>query len=198
MSFPPIPTSPTLNRRAANKAIKVSKGSASSKPQDTRPTTPPPPSTPPRNTHQLPTSSIRTPLAEKDLSINPAALSTDADDDYDYVESDIHRTPRKRLSDSVLAGPAPVTPRRLVFPTNQNDSPYRTPGYVYGTSPFRTPGSRAVFDPHDPAMLLDEELNRMGAAGHGDSPAGLFGKGRGSLLYDSPGLQSPSQWQKWW
>ncbi|KAF9462868.1 hypothetical protein BDZ94DRAFT_1298182 [Collybia nuda] len=194
-SFPPIPTSPTFDRRAASKATKVLRGSTNLESPDLRST--PPPSTPPRNTRQLPTSSLRTPLAEKDLSINPAALNADTDNDYDYVESDAHRTPRKRLSDSGLAG-APVTPRRLIFPANQNDSPYRTPGYVYGTSPFRTPGSRTVFDPHDPATLLDEELSRMGASGHGDSPAGLFGKARGSLLYDSPGLHSPSQWQKWW
>jgi hypothetical protein len=113
-------------------------------------------------------------------------------------EVDTNRTPRRRPSGSGTTGPAPVTPRKLVFPPNQNESPYRAPGGVFGLSPFRTPSSRAVFDPHDPGALLDEELSRMGAAGHGDSPGGLFGKARGSLLYDSPGLSSPDQWQKWW
>lgn len=197
MSFPPIPVSPTMNRKASSKP-KASKMSVGKKPNDTdRPTTPTP-STPPRNTRQLPTSSIRTPLSSK--GINPAALYSEGDDDdQETGDIDLHRTPRKRVSSSGLAGPAPVTPRRLVFPSNQNDSPYRTPVGVFGTSPFRTPGSRAVFDPHDPGALLDEELSRMGAAGHGDSPAGLFGKGRGSLLYDSPGLStSPGQLHRWW
>ena len=152
----------------------------------------PSPSTPPRSARELPISSVRTPLSKKE----PVASTTKGD--VEMEEVDINRTPRKRRSDSGSIGPAPVTPRKLVFLSNQNDSPYLTPGGVLGLSPFRTPSSRAVFDPHDPGTLLDEELSRMGAAGHGDSPGGLFGKARGSLLYDSPGLSSPDQWQRWW
>ncbi|KAG5647456.1 hypothetical protein DXG03_009387 [Asterophora parasitica] len=205
MSFPPMPASPTLNRKAHSRLFKVSKLVATSRKSldAERPRTPPShPSTPPRSTRQLPISSIRTPLSSK--GINPAALHSEGDDDDDNGDLDSSRTPRKRVVSSGAPIPAPVTPRRLVFPSNQNDSPYRTPGPGTGGnsifSPFRTPGSRSVFDPHDPAALLDDELNRMGAAaGAGDSPTGLFGKGRGSLLYDSPGLStSPGQYARWW
>ncbi|KAG6857462.1 hypothetical protein H0H87_003529 [Tephrocybe sp. NHM501043] len=181
ISFPPIPASPTLNRKGSSHLAKVVKPyTVGRKSLDgERPTTPTP-STPPRSARQLPVSSVRTPLSSK--GINPAALYSEGDDDEDHraMELDLNRTPRKRVLSSGALGGAPMTPRRLVFPTNQNDSPFSTPvggGSVF--SPFRTPGSRSVFDPHDPGTLLDEELNRMGA---GDSPAGLFGKGRGSLL----------------
>jgi len=134
---------------------------------------------------------MRTPLSSK--GINPAALQLEGDDgEHNIEEHNLNKTPRKRVSSTGLTLPAPVTPRRLAFSTNQNASPFRTPLNGFGTSPFRTPG---IFDPHDPGALLDEELNRPGAAGQGDSPAGLFGKGRGSLLYDSPGLPiSPGRW----
>src|ERR1700733_15132437 len=163
MSFPPVPTSPTLNR----KATKASKSSQAHKADTRRPTTPPL-ATPPRSARELPISSVRTPLSKKEA----------AENDVEMGEADINRTPRKRPSDYGASGPAPVTPRKLIFPTNQNESPYRTPGGIFGLSPFRTPSSRAVFDPHDPGALLDEELSRMGAAGHGDSPGGRFGRGR--------------------
>jgi hypothetical protein len=180
MTFPPVPASPTLNRKATSKTknLPVSKADAALSTLS--------PSTPPRT---VPVSSVRMPLSKKEA----AALGMKEDQ-----EVDMNRTPRKRLSDAGTTGPAPVTPKKLVFPPNQNESPYRTPGGVFGMSPFRTPSSRAVFDPHDPGALLDDELSRMGAAGHGDSPGGLFGKARGSLLYDSPGLSSPDQWQRWW
>ncbi|KAH0582861.1 Forkhead box protein I1 [Termitomyces sp. J132] len=183
MTFPPIPTSPSLNRKASCHFGKVSKPLPSKKTLDgERPSTPTP-STPPRTGSQLPVSSVRTPLSSK--GINPAALHSECDEE-DTRDLEVNRTPRRRV---VSSGIAPVTPRRLVFPTNQNESPFSTPaGGIF--SPFRTPGSRSVFDPHDPGALLDEELNRMG----GESPAGLFGKGRGSLLYDSPGLSSSGWW----
>lgn len=97
------------------------------------------------------------------------------------------RTPsRKRTSQPGSSGSrryaefspfAPVTPKRLNF----------TQG-----SPFRTPSH--LFDPHDPTSLLDEELKRMGDQARLDeSPiGGLFGKR--SILYDSPGLASPSRY----
>lgn len=116
-----------------------------------------------------------------------------------HAEAVILRTPSRKIP--ALGGP-PVTPKRS-FSSNQNESPFRTPGGgggVLGDSPFRTPGSRGVFDPHDPRALLDEELSRMGAQTEDDdSPGGLYGKGRGSLLYDSPGLMdSPGKWTRWW
>lgn len=162
-----------------------------------RPTTPTP-STPPRSTRQLPISSIRTPLSSK--GVNPAALHSEGDDDdkQGVGEVNLNKTPRKRVVSSGAPGPAPVTPRRLGFLSNQNDSPFRTPAASDIFSPFRTPSSRSFCDPHDPAALLDEELNRIGA-GAGDSPTGLFGKGRGSLLYDSPGFStSPGKYPRWW
>ncbi|KAI0923771.1 hypothetical protein AcV5_009232 [Taiwanofungus camphoratus] len=76
---------------------------------------------------------------------------------------------------------APITPKRLVFPGANNDSPFRTP-------------SRAIFDPHDPGALLDEELLRQGLQ---ESPSGLFGKSRG-LLYESPSGPSPGSWERFW
>jgi len=76
----------------------------------------------------------------------------------------------------------PVTPRKLAF-------------QFAGDSPFRTP-SRAIFDPHDPGALLDEELNRFGDEDKFSSPVGLFDKTKG-LLYESPGIPSPGKWSHW-
>ena len=125
--------------------------------------------------------------------VAPLGMAPEAEED------DPMRTPRKRGSATQQQTTTayfgqPVTPRRLVFPTSLADSPFRTPVGGLGAS---TPGSR-IYDPHDPRTLLDEELNRI--SGGYDSPAGLFGKGRGSLLYDSPevGLDSPGKWSKWW
>jgi len=109
------------------------------------------------------------------------------------------RTPRKRVSNAETSNlyEPPVTPKKLIFHGGLDDSPFRTPSGGFGASPFRTPSSRSIIDPHDPRALLDDELNRIGNS-YGDSPAGLFGKARGSLLYDSPGLDSPGKWSKWW
>ena len=107
------------------------------------------------------------------------------------LESDVLRTPRKANNSSSSAAVAgssssalgpPVTPKKGLF-----DSPFRT-----GMSPFRTP--RDIYDPHDPRVLLDEELNRHVL---GDSPVGIFGKS--ALLYDSPGVDpwSSSPGKKW-
>jgi len=89
------------------------------------------------------------------------------------------RTPRKRanLSNTLSIFGHPMTPKRLTF-SNATDSP------------FPTSRLRAVYDPIDPRSVLDDELNRINEA----SPAGLFGKEKGSLLYDSPGLEV----YKWW
>lgn len=80
----------------------------------------------------------------------------------------------------------PVTPKKLVFSTQSSSA----------ESPFRTPGSRSIFDPHDPGALLDEELARLGAKGMQESPIGLF-EGRRGLLYQSPNMPSPGKWSRW-
>jgi hypothetical protein len=79
----------------------------------------------------------------------------------------------------------PVTPKKLVFPTHSSSE-----------SPFRTPGSKSIFDPHDPGAILDEELARLGTKGMQESPIGLF-EGRRGLLYESPNMPSPGKWARW-
>ena len=69
---------------------------------------------------------------------------------------------------------------------------FPTPGSAT-ESPFRTPGSRTIFDPHDPSALLDEEFARLGAKGIQASPVGLFAD-RPALLYESP---SPGKLPRW-
>jgi hypothetical protein len=143
-------------------------------------------------------------LAHYKSNLDPPPLynrgqATDNAKERDDEAVDPMQTPRKRGSkaDTSSFYEPPVTPQKLIFPSGLDDSPFRTPIRGLGASPFRTPGSRNIIDPHDPRTLLDEELNRIGNS-YGDSPAGLFGKGRGSLLYDSPGLDSPGKWSKWW
>ncbi|KDR80521.1 hypothetical protein GALMADRAFT_240824 [Galerina marginata CBS 339.88] len=205
-AFPPVPTSPTLNR---------GKHALPSSDDIGRPSTPPPssivPTTPPRSTrqeHQI--SSIRTPLSHKGLHMSPSASLAHYKSHLDPPpvyggglppldvaqegeDDDPMRTPRKRgantSSTSVFGHP--VTPRKLIFPINLTDSPFRTPLGGISSSPFRTPGARSVFDPHDPRHILNDELNRLS---YGESPSGIFGSARGSLLYDSPGVDSPGKW----
>lgn len=76
---------------------------------------------------------------------------------------------------------APVTPRRL-FGSLTDESPYR---------------SRAILDPHDPSVLIDEEVLRLGSQSQfGDSPAGFFGKR--SILYESPSVPEGARWDRYW
>lgn len=201
-SFPPMLISPTINLRTIQSKLDDSG----------RPTTPisstSPPSTPPRSTHKL--SSIRTPISHKGLHMSPSTSLAHYKSNLDPPPAvsggvaplevsqnitasedeaaDMMKTPRKRTSianaQSIFG--LPVTPKKLVF-SGMADSPFRTPG---NSSPFRTPRSRAMFDPHDPGVILNDELNRMAY----DSPAGLFGNERSSLLYDSPGLEG----YRWW
>ncbi|KAF8631912.1 hypothetical protein AX15_002169 [Amanita polypyramis BW_CC] len=213
--LPSLPTSPTLEV----KAVRAMSSSMPATPVNDTPRTPPQsqipqslplPMTPPRAT-SLEISSVRTPLSHKGLHMSPStslahyksnldppppaqSYLLDAEESQANVEVEdanesIH-TPRRPTA--VLA--PPVTPKRLY----SGATDVRTPLGGVGTSPFRTPSSRSVFDPHDPGALLDEELNRA-AAGQDDSPIGLFGKGHATLLYDSPGaLSSPGKWFKWW
>ncbi|PPQ67699.1 hypothetical protein CVT24_002755 [Panaeolus cyanescens] len=177
-----IPESPTLTRRSSGDADRSS--------------TPPPlipPSTPPRHAqHKI--SSIRTPISHKGIHMSPTASLAHYKNNLDpppvfsggiaplevqdptEEDADPMRTPRRRSGLNTLLGP-PITPRKLLFSSNGIDSPFRTPG-------------RGLFDPH--SSLLDEELSRS----YDESPGGLFGKNRSSLLYDSPGLDLGSS--KWW
>ncbi|PSR72837.1 hypothetical protein PHLCEN_2v11334 [Hermanssonia centrifuga] len=78
----------------------------------------------------------------------------------------------------------PVTPKRLLFGTHAQESPFRTP---------------SIFDPHDPSALIDEEVLRLGSQNPlqlPDSPMGFFG--RRSILYESPGLPSPERLNRYW
>lgn len=224
MTFPPMPASPTLNRRAESSRLPSDCKSH----QMESSSTPPPlsdvvPSTPPRTARKLQLSSVRTPLSHKGLHMSPSAsllhyksnldppptLNYNAgpskidhaqEQDLEAESLDTARTPRKRTSSASNVFP-PVTPKRLNFLAGPSESPFRTPIAGLGVSPFRTPGSRpSIFDPHDPRTVLDDELSRMGDSYEG-SPGGLFGKGGGTLLYDSPGydkFDSPGKWNRWW
>jgi len=225
-----MPASPTLNRKStASKASKASRTSPTphsrSRLKTPQPTTTVP-STPPRNKSKVHVSPVHTPLSHRGLHMSPSTnlahykshldppparsfemgeghVAREEDGDAEVAHgavSDPMRTPsRKHNGPSNTSGIfPPITPKKLLFPANE--SPFPTPSGILGASPFRTLGLRAIFDPHDPGTLLDEELSRMGAAGHGDSPAGMFGKGTGALLYDSPNAleNSPGKWAKWW
>ena len=216
MGLPPVPISPTLERGAKLKKRKQSKELIVSPASRTvplpHPTTPPRPPTPQRNQNNstsVQLSPVRTPLSHKGLHMSPSAslahyksnldppptVSFRPDDGIDpaVLGSENMRTPprkrgrdhrRDRDKDGTTRAP-PMTPKRLLFPAH---SPLNE-------SPFRTPGARSIFDPHDPAALLDEELSALGARmGGQESPAGLFG--RRGLLYESPSVPSPGKWMK--
>ncbi|PFH51893.1 hypothetical protein AMATHDRAFT_74590 [Amanita thiersii Skay4041] len=207
-AFPPVPTSPTLELRALRATRPPSREGDFS---GTPPSSTSYPATPPARNATLQLSSVRTPISHKGLHMSPSTslahykTNLDPPPVHPYYsecvegpsrieaeETDPMRTPQKRTA--MLA--PPVTPKRPF--SNQGDSPFRTPLSGLATSPFRTPGARNIFDPHDPGALLDEELSRN-AMDQDDSPIGLYGRGRGSLLYDSPGaLGSPGKWSKWW
>ncbi|KAF9071361.1 hypothetical protein BDP27DRAFT_1446419 [Rhodocollybia butyracea] len=198
--FDRLPPSPT-SRKAATKGRK-SKGTLKSRSsrssRSMRLSTPPPrnyddndstgPSTPPPNLTALQISPMRTPLSHKGLHMSPSAS---------LVHYKSHLDPPPTMSFD--SSGTPSTPKKsLAFPL-LDDSPFR-PSFT-GMSPFRTPGSSGLYDPHDPRTLLDEEFRRLGPGGAGEmSPAsGIFGKDR-QLLYDSPsGLDSsPGKYKRWW
>ncbi|KAJ3755168.1 hypothetical protein EV360DRAFT_50237 [Lentinula raphanica] len=195
--FDRLPPSPT-NRKTATKARKYKASSASRTrgAGSMRLSTPPPrdnlSTPPPSQTLQL--SPVRTPLSHKGLHMSPSASLA-------HYKSHLDPPPALQFDplSSSISGDPPTTPKKsLAFPL-LDDSPFRTS--LIGFSPFRTPGSSGLYDPHDPRALLDEEFRRIGAGSFGeDSPAsGLFGKER-QLLYDSPsGLDgSPGKYKRWW
>ncbi|KAF9244664.1 hypothetical protein BU15DRAFT_86029 [Melanogaster broomeanus] len=219
-ALPPMPLSPTLDRRARTRRKSTTKESPAPMPAPTKPTstslprssTPPPrPSTPPLRFELSP---IRTPLSHKGLHMSPSAslahykshldppppTTFNPDDGINPAVFDTEniRTPsrkrghhhthrdRERDKDTGTTLFPPVTPRKLVFPTPGSST----------ESPFRTPGARSIFDPHDPGALLDEEFARLGAKGAQESPVGLF-EGRRGLLYESPNVPSPGKVPRW-
>ncbi|KAJ6591669.1 hypothetical protein DFH09DRAFT_1306385 [Mycena vulgaris] len=215
-----MPSSPTLHRRKTAPAARA--GNKSGKRKKVKSGKAPPltaPSTPPRNTNRrkIQFSPVHTPLSHKGLHASPSTSSAhnkgpldpppalvygaakrlsgrSQNQDDDDGPSDLMRTPSRKRN----ASAHPMTPKRLLFPSDSS-SPFRTPGGgTLSASPFRTPGGGrgGIFDPHDPSTLLDEELSSLGVAGR-DSPAGLYGKG---FLYDSPNPLdgSPGKWARWW
>ncbi|KAF5388739.1 hypothetical protein D9757_004749 [Collybiopsis confluens] len=195
--FDRLPPSPT-NRKSATNGRKAKAAALKARRSSIRLSTPPPRDrdphaglkTPPRN--KLEISPVRTPLSHRGLHMSPSASLA-------HYKSHLDPPPALPFDQtfSLTSGAGPSTPKRsLAFPLLE-DSPFR----LIGMSPFRTPGSSVVFDPHDPRALLDEEFRRMGPGGLGEiSPTpGLFGKER-QLLYDSPsGLDSsPGKYKRWW
>ncbi|KAJ3745645.1 hypothetical protein DFH05DRAFT_1488861 [Lentinula detonsa] len=194
--FDRLPPSPT-NTSAASRNRKSK--AAASKARGLGPmrlSTPPPRdnlSTPPPN-QIFQISPVRTPLSHKGLHMSPSASLA-------HYKSHLDPPPALQFNHTIssTSGDPPSTPEKsLAFPL-LDDSPFRTS--LLGMSPFRTPGSSGLYDPHDPRALLDEEFRRIGSGGLGEiSPAsGLFGKER-QLLYDSPsGLDnSPGRYKRWW
>ncbi|KAE9399996.1 hypothetical protein BT96DRAFT_1019149 [Gymnopus androsaceus JB14] len=197
--FDKLPYSPTRRRTTTKgRKSKAAPPKARSS-RSMRLSTPPPRSglsTPPPNPgHQI--SPVHTPLSHRGLHMSPSASLV-------HYKSHLDPPPILQFDQSSssagLSGGTPSTPKRssLNFPL-LDDSPFRA---SFGMSPFRTPGSSGLFDPHDPRALLDEEFRRLGPGGLGElSPAGgLFGGKDRRLLYDSPGGldSSPGKYKRWW
>lgn len=219
----PVPDSPTMNRRSAAKGKGRMRSLSFELPPmrmmraPSRPTTPPRrPCTPPRKRvisgSALRLSAQDTPISHRGLHMSPSpslahyksnldpppaavfhphaplltALTTSDDASLTLPSPTVFRTPsRKRTSQPGGSGSrphaefspfAPLTPRRLAF---VQDSPFRLAHFI---------------DPHDPSVLLDDELRRLDdKAQLEESPIGGF-FGKRTLLYDSPGLTSPSRY----
>ncbi|KAG8214997.1 hypothetical protein J3R82DRAFT_8401 [Butyriboletus roseoflavus] len=224
-ALPPMPVSPTLDRRTRSKkksaghqlppplpALIPELTSTTTTTTHPRPSTPPPrPSTPPRNrgaTSTVHLSPIRTPLSHKGLHMTPNATLA-------HFKTHLDPPPHTAFNPDDGINPA-------VFDTENVRTPSRKRPYhrdrdreaipthfppvtprklVFPTpgstaeSPFRTPGSR-IFDPHDPGALLDEEFARLGAKAAQESPAGLYD--RRGLLYESPNMPSPGKLPRWY
>lgn len=133
-------------------------------------------------------------LAHYKLNLDPPPphdFSSASDKDKD--NADPMFTPSRRRAQALLQNSIfgfPVTPKRNLFGSSGDDSPFRTPGS----------GKVSIWDPHDPSTAIEEEIKRMADRQPGDSPDGLFGKRSSGLLYDSPGVfSSPSRWSaKMW
>ncbi|KAG9309517.1 hypothetical protein JVU11DRAFT_10490 [Chiua virens] len=220
--LPPMPLSPTLDRRT-----KIRKKSASQQlsrplpalvPEPTssttgtathpRPPTPPPrPSTPPRNRGTASTvqfSPLRTPLSHKGLHMTP---NTSLAHFKTHLDPPPHTAfnPDDGINPAVFDTENVRTPSRKRSHHRDRDAiphfppvtpkklVFPTPGSA-AESPFRTPSR--IFDPHDPGALLEEEFARLGAKAAQESPAGLYD--RRGLLYESPNLSSPGKLPRWY
>ncbi|KAI6024444.1 hypothetical protein EDC04DRAFT_3143322 [Pisolithus marmoratus] len=179
----PMPESPTIDRRARSKrhAKRSARPPVPMSSTEPRPSTPPSRPSTPRNrcpgaTVQL--SPVRTPLSHKGLHMSPSASLA-------HYKSHLDPPPPPAFRQDDGINPAVYTEEVGVPPPSSSSE-----------SPFRTPGSRSIFDPHDPSALLDEEFARLGAKGTQDSPVGLF-EGRRGLLYESPSVPSPGKFPRW-
>lgn len=150
------------------------------------------PSTPPRKTSGKRPVSPASPSTSRGLRASPSTFlnpPTSSSTVTIPLASDVPKTPSRPSRSNLLPPqyfpPPPVTPNKKPgFPILTGDSPFNSP-------------SKAVFDPHDPRAVLDEELRRYGDRDLYSSPVGLFGKNKGVLLYQSPGVPSPGA-TGWW
>lgn len=224
-ALPPMPVSPTLDRRTKSKkkpasqrlppplpALVPEPASTTTTTTQPRPSTPPPrSSTPPRNrgaasTVQL--SPIRTPLSHKGLHMTPNASLA-------HFKTHLDPPPHTAFNPDDGINPAVFDTENVCTPSRKRSHhrdrdrdgmpthfpPITPKKLVFPTSgstaesPFRTPGSR-IFDPHDPGALLEEEFARLGARAAQESPAGLYD--RRGLLYESPNVASPGKLPRWY
>ncbi|EIN09547.1 hypothetical protein PUNSTDRAFT_125734 [Punctularia strigosozonata HHB-11173 SS5] len=141
------------------------------------------------------TSHHLAPLLDINAGVGSTSVQSSQESEH-QADKDALRTPS--LARGSGSGPfvlqsagfgPPVTPKKLIFPS------------FSGTTPLRA-GKGGVYDPHDPALILDEELRLGGPAGFlgsglglQESPTGLFGGTRG-MLYESPNLPSPGPWSR--
>ncbi|KAF8433217.1 hypothetical protein L210DRAFT_962107 [Boletus edulis BED1] len=223
-TLPPMPLSPTLDRRTRPKkkpasqqlppplpALVPEPTSIATTTTQPRPLTPPArPSTPPRNrgaTSTVQLSPIRTPLSHKGLHMTP---NTSLAHFKTHLDPPPHTTfnPDDGINPAVFDTENVRTPsrKRPYHRDRDRDAvsahfPPVTPKKLVfpapgstAESPFRTPGPR-IFDPHDPGTLLEEEFARLGAKAAQESPAGLYGRG---LLYESPNALSPGKLTRWY
>lgn len=164
-------------------------------PKPSKPSKPPAlPSTPPRKTSSSrKPESPASPTTSRGLRTSPSTYlnppTTSTTVAVPLASPDAPKTPSRPSRSNLLPPqyfpPPPVTPNKK-------------PGFsiLTGDSPFNSP-SKSVFDPHDPRAVLDEELRRFGDQDLYSSPVGLFGKNKGVLLYQSPGVPSPGT-TGWW
>ena len=212
-SLPPAPESPTLGRQTVRPRAQNPRPSTPPLknvfPTSVKPLLTPPgrPCTPPQKTSDHHLSAARTPLSHLGVHMSPSpslvhykshlnpppvaslphgdtATNPPKDDSHPTEDSEnLLRTPSRRRASSQFTPFTPVTPRKLMFMGVTSESPLR-----------------GLFDPHDPGMLLDEELARLGAQGtpgrglH-ESPVGFAQR---ALLYESPNTQSPERWTRMW
>ncbi|KAI0251430.1 hypothetical protein BJV78DRAFT_1211514 [Lactifluus subvellereus] len=199
-SLPPAPESPTLVRQTVRpRAQNLRPSTPPLKnvfPTSVKPLLTPPgrPCTPPQKTSDHHLSAARTPLSHLGVHMSPSPSLA-------HYKSHLNPPPPPVASHP--PGDA-NPPKDDGHPTEDSENLLRTPSRRRASSQFTRsrPESplRGLFDPHDPGMLLDEELARLGAQGtpgrgpH-ESPVGFAQR---ALLYESPNTQSPERWTRMW